>query len=90
MALVLLIIDGTRSMAANALMITSLADDWAMVHPASLAGLKQVIYASPVKFIWEPLLQPVLNWPGWAVLGLGGIVLAFLGRSKNNRANNYR
>ena len=89
MALVLLIMDGTRSMAANALLITSLGDDWAMIHGASLAGFRELIAASPAKFIWEPLIQPALNWPGWAVVGFLGIVLAFLGRSKKNGNNNY-
>ncbi|VAW21096.1 hypothetical protein MNBD_ALPHA12-1420 [hydrothermal vent metagenome] len=89
MALVLLIMDGTKSMAANALLITSLGDNWAMLDAASLDGFEQLIATSPVKFIWGPLVQPVLSWPGWAVLGFAGIVLAFLGRSKKDRLNNY-
>jgi len=89
MALVLLIMDGTKSMAANALLITSMGDDWAMVHAASLSGFQQMISASPAKFIWGPLIQPVLSWPGWAVLGVPGIILAFLGRSRKNGINNY-
>ncbi len=89
MALVLLIMDGTKSMAANALMITSMGDVWTMVHAASLSGFQAAVASSPVKFIWGPVIQPVLSWPGWAVLGLPGIILAFLGRSKKNAINNY-
>lgn len=89
MALVLLIMDGTKSMAANALMITSLGDAWAMVHASSLLQFETMISTSPVNFAWGSLIEPVLGWPGWAVLGVPGIILAFLGRSRKNGINNY-
>ncbi len=89
MALVLLIMDGTKSMAANALMITSMGDVWAMVHPSSLLQFETMISTSPVKFAWGALIGPILGWPGWAVLGVPGIILALWGRSRKNGINNY-
>ncbi len=89
MALVLVIIDGTKSLAANALVVTSLSESWRMVHAPSLAGFEQWIFTGPAKIAWEAVIAPALNWPGWAVLGLAGIVLAFLGRLKGNRVRDY-
>jgi len=89
MALVLLIMDGTKSMAANALMITSMGDAWAMVHASSLLRFKAMIFAGPANIVWGSLIQPVLNWPGCVVLGVPGIVLAFLGRARKNDIHHY-
>ena len=88
-ALVLLIMDGTKSMAADTLMITSLSDVWAMVNLSSLLQFETMVSTSAAKFAWGSLIEPVLGWPGWAVLGAPGIVLAFLGRSRKNGIDNY-
>lgn len=90
LAVVLLIIDGTKSLAANAVVISSLGETWRLVHFSSLVWLENSVRASAVKGLWGPIIVPVLGWPGWAVFGLPGIVLAFFARSGANRTKKLR
>lgn len=85
LGLILLIIDGTKSLAANALMTTSLGESWIMVHAPSLMAIQSFLGDR----MFEPMLVPAFNGllglPGFAVLGLPGLVLAFIGRTRRAR-----
>jgi hypothetical protein len=85
MAVILLIIDGTRSLGASGLVLTSLNDSWESIHAASLAGLKNFIDTRFFGPVLEPMLTLLLSWPGFVVLGVPGIVLLVLGRSRRSR-----
>lgn len=84
-AMILIIIDGTRSLAANTLVFTSLEATWAGMHQDSLAAIEAFLAGR----LFGPLLQPVvsvlLGIPGWAVLGVPGLLLAWAGRSRSER-----
>jgi len=84
-ALILGILDGTRSLGENALVISSLGATWQMIHAESL----QQLYAFIETRFFGPVLDGVINgllsFPGWAVLGVPGALLAWLGRSKRTR-----
>ncbi len=86
MTLILLIMDGTKSLAASNVVITGLGDVWILVHESSLIWLGQVFGQNGyLEIIWRYAIVPVLGWPGWAVLGLPGLVLVFHGQSKARR-----
>ena len=84
-ALILLILDGTRSLGENALVITSLGSTWDMVHADSLAQLRAFLGTRFFGPLLDAVISAVLSFPGWAVLGVPGILLAWLGRSKRTR-----
>ena len=84
-ALILLILDGTRSLGENALVMTSLGSTWEMVHADSLQQVRAFLGTRFFGPLLEGVVNAVLSFPGWAVLGLPGIVLAWLGRSKRTR-----
>jgi hypothetical protein len=81
LAFVLLVYDGTRSIAAQHLVWAKLADDWAMVDQASLnqaqAWLKQ-----KAAWAWDPYMQAVFDLPAWGVLAILAMILIVLGRKK--------
>lgn len=81
LALVLLVIDGTRSLGANAIMFTSLADAWTSVHEPSLAAMRSFFDSRFFADLLERTLDAVLTYPAFAVFGLPGIVLALAGRT---------
>ncbi|MDB5562778.1 MAG: hypothetical protein JWN11_2196 [Hyphomicrobiales bacterium] len=85
LAVILLIIDGTKSLAASALMTTSMGDTWVAVNAQSLEITRQFL---STRFFW-PLLDPVftalLKLPGFAATGVPGLLLAFLFRSRHER-----
>jgi hypothetical protein len=85
LSLILLIIDGTRSLANSALVFTSFGDNWASIHAASLEAVRGFIATR----FFGPLIDPVLNVifaaPGFLVLAIPGVVLAVMGRSRRVR-----
>ena len=85
LAAILLIIDGTKSLAANALVLTSLADSWTQIHPDSLAALTDFLETRLFGPLLEPVITALLGFPGWAVIGVPGLLLAWAGRSRRER-----
>jgi ABC-type phosphate transport system permease subunit len=84
-AVILLIIDGTKSLAANGIVITALGETWQQVSPQSLDGLKQFFETRLFGALLEAIISAILGFPGWAVIGVPGILLAWAGRSRRER-----
>lgn len=78
LALVLAVIDGTKSLAENAFVFTSVRDLWVWLAPGNWAVVEAKIGTWPL-FAAQGA-QMALGWPGWAVAGGLGIFLLFLGR----------
>jgi hypothetical protein len=81
-ALILLILDGTRSLGANRIVVTPLSDSWMLIHPDSLAQLQAFLASRFFGDLLETVVGAILAFPGWAVLGVPGAILAWLGRSR--------
>ncbi len=81
-AFLLVIYDGTKSIAGNAVFITSVRNLWDTLHAASLQALRPLIEGNLGRFAWDPVFTGFLNTPSWAVLGLLGIVFILLGRKR--------
>ena len=84
-AVILLIIDGTRSLAANALVFTPLEASWESMHAASLAAVRDFLGTRLFGPVLDPLVTALLSFPGWAVIGVPGLLLAWAGRSRRER-----
>lgn len=85
LALILLIIDGTKSLAQNAVIWTPLGELWLQLHPPSLEGLRAFIASRFFDVVLQPAVDLVLSFPAWAVFGVPGILLAVMGRSRRSR-----
>lgn len=81
LALILLIVDGTRSLAANSLVYTSLMALWTQVHGASLAAVESFLESRFFAALLDWGLKALLDSPAFAVIGLPGIILALAGRT---------
>jgi hypothetical protein len=84
-AVILLIIDGTKSLGANAIVLTSLGDTWTGVHPQSLEVVEQFLTTRLFGPVLETAVTALLGFPGWAVIGVPGLLLAWAGRSRRER-----
>ena len=82
LALVLLVIDGTKSLGANGLVLTSLADLWTGLHAESLTGVAGFVQSRLLGDLLAAGLTALLSYPAFAVFGVPGVVLALLGRAK--------
>lgn len=80
LALVLLVIDGTKSLGASTIVYTSLADLWTQLHPPSLAMVEGFFDSRMFADLLDAALKAVLSYPAFAVFGVPGIVLALAGR----------
>ncbi|SFV38807.1 hypothetical protein SAMN05216456_3628 [Devosia crocina] len=80
LALVLLVIDGTKSLAANAIVMTSLGDGWTAIHPGSIEAVSAFFSSRLFADLLASLFASLLTYPAFAVIGVPGIVLALLGR----------
>jgi len=81
-AFILVIYDGTKSIAANSISLTTVQALWTLVHPSSLAKLKPLIEPYAKGLLWDPVTVSLLAAPAWSLLGIAGILLLFLGRKK--------
>ena len=84
-AVILVIIDGTRSLGSNGLVLTPLGDTWTQIHPASLEALKSFLGSRLFGPLLETVVTAILGFPGWAVIGVPGLLLAWAGRSRRER-----
>ena len=85
-AFILVVYDGTKSIAANHLYFTSVQALWQLMNAASLQGFMQSTkpllapYAGGM--LWDPGVLAILAAPAWSLLGIFGILFLLLGRRK--------
>ena len=74
--------DGTRSMAAHALVTTSLFEHWSKLTPTVFNAAQNAVqrYAHPV--VWEVGVRRLLLMPTWLLFALLGAVFAYAGRRR--------
>lgn len=81
-AFILVIYDGTKSIAANSLFFTSVRTLWELVNAGSLAKLRALIAPYAGGFLWDPVMTSILAAPAFSLLGFFGIVFILLGRRR--------
>lgn len=78
----LLVYDGTKSIAGNALYLTSVRALWELINPASLAKLQPLLARHLDGVLWDPVALAVLQAPAFSLFGAFGILFLLLGRRK--------
>jgi hypothetical protein len=81
-AFILVIYDGTKSIAGNALSLTSVRALWEFINAGSLARLEPLIKSYAGGLLWDPVTVTLLSAPAWGLLGGFGIVFILLGRRR--------
>jgi hypothetical protein len=85
-ALVALVIDAAKTIAASALTITPLGEAWSTLSLSSIMSVQtfvqQQIEPTVGGWLWDPVIQWLLLSPTWAVFGIIGFVLTYLGRRR--------
>jgi hypothetical protein len=81
-AFILVIYDGTKSIAGNSLSLTTVRALWELINAGSLAKVKPLIGHYAGGLLWDPIMLSILAAPAWALLGIFGILLLILGRKK--------
>lgn len=79
---VALVIDGTRSIAGQRLLMTSVSDTWRAIHLDSLGEVQKALQASGPAWLWDPLALTLLALPTSAVGLALGTLLMLAGRRR--------
>lgn len=80
LALVLLIIDGAKTLAANALTMTSLAENWSSLDAASWLATNKALADLLPGTASSGVFTFMSNAPSWAIFGIAGLLLLLIGR----------
>jgi len=82
LAVVLLVIDGTKTLAANDLVMTSIGELWAGMHSQSWAAMQNFVLTALVPRSADWLAFAAFSVPAWALSGVLGIIALVLGRKR--------
>ena len=89
-AVIMAVLDATRSIAAEAIVMTPLGASWAAVSPETLDQLRVAITESAPDFVWSGIETGVLGLPGFAVFAGLAFLLALAGRNSARRDPSFR
>jgi hypothetical protein len=81
-AFILVIYDGTKSIAGNSLFITSVRTLWELINAGSLQKVRPLIEPYAGGLLWDPVMVNLLAAPSWSLLGVLGILFILFGRKK--------
>jgi hypothetical protein len=81
-AVIALVYDGTRALAGGGWTATSLYAHWLKLAPGSLEAAQAAVQRYTHPLLWDPVIRRVLLLPAWLVLGVLGVLLAYLGRRR--------
>lgn len=79
---VALVLDGVRSIASSAPLITPLGDAWMAVSETTLGQFQTFVEARLPAGSWGSVIVPLLDAPVAAVLGGLGLLLMLIGRRR--------
>ena len=89
-ALVALGADIVASLAARAIDITPLGQQWFELNRASIGLAQAAIQRYVLPELWDPIIVAVLLWPTWAVFGVIGLILIYAFRRRKRRRGGLR
>ena len=88
-AIIMAVLDATRTIAASQLVLTPLNTSWLTVSPDTLAALQAFVAEKLHPLVWDPVIVFVLNQPGFAVFGVLAFLLYAIGRRPERRLGRF-
>jgi len=88
-AIIMAVLDATRTIAASQLVLTPLNTSWLTVSPDTLAALQAFVADKLHPLVWDPVIVFVLNQPGFAVFGVLAFLLYAIGRRPERRLGRF-
>ncbi len=88
LAVLLAVLDITRSITASSLVITSLLETWSAINATSLEATRTLV-ENWMAVLWDPVLLILLQLPSWLVLGALSMLLFWLGGRRATRLGRF-
>ena len=84
-AVIMSVIDATRSIAASAWVWTPLVESWEAFSPDTLAAAEEFTRDAMLPELWDPVAVTVLSAPGFAVFAALALLFYAIGRRPERR-----
>ena len=88
-AVIMAVLDATRSIAADEIVLTALSESWRLVSPQSYAAAEAVTREALGPFAWDMVALTLLSAPGFAVFLLLSLLFYLIGRRPERRAGGF-
>ena len=84
-AVIMAVLDATRTIAAEQLVLTPLATSWMTVSPDTLETVRSFVQDRLHPLFWDPVLVELLSLPGFIVFAALAFLLHAIGRRPRRR-----
>ncbi len=88
-AVVMAVLDATRTVAASAPVLTPLAASWGAASPDTMEAVRQFVVAKVHPLAWDPVFLWVLALPGFVVFAALSLLLYAIGRKPARRSGKF-
>ncbi len=88
-AVIMAVLDVTRTIAVSRLVVTPLGDSWRSVSPATLERVQSFIMENTHPLVWNPVMVFILDLPGFLVFGVLAFLLYAIGHRPERRIGRF-
>jgi hypothetical protein len=88
-AVIMAVLDVTRTIAASRLVLTSLGESWRGVSPSTLQQVQSFIMEHAHQLVWNPVMVFILGQPGFVVFGVLAFLLYAIGHRPERRIGRF-
>jgi hypothetical protein len=88
-AVIMAVLDVTRTIAGARLVTTPLAESWASVAPGTLESLQTFVTERAHPLLWNPVMTFILEQPGFVVFGALALLLYAVGHRPERRIGRF-
>jgi hypothetical protein len=88
-AVVMAVLDATRSIASDMIVLTPLSESWHTVFPASYGAAQAAVSEVLVPYMWDPVILTLLSAPGFAVFLVLALLFYLIGRRPQRRESRF-
>lgn len=88
-AVIMAVLDATRTVAAKALVMTPMLTSWQTTFPEALANLQTFVEERLAGFLWDPVMTGILSLPGFIVFAALAFLLYAIGRKPERRIGRF-
>ena len=88
-AVIMAVLDVTRTIAASRLVLTPLGESWLGVSPATLDTVQRFLIDNAHPLVWNPVVVFILGQPGFVVFGVLAFLLYAIGHRPERRIGRF-
>ena len=88
-AVIMAVLDATRTVAAKTLVMTPLLTAWEKTFPQQMAQFRALLEQKVHALAWDPVATTLLHLPGFAIFAILAFLLYAIGRRPQRRIGRF-